>query len=102
MQVIFCYQDPQLLMSFGQTDVEVAHFEIGQASTSGVLKSDLIGDLPENTVHQILQMFGLPAVKTAVVHFHQPIHVFGGEDELIRFEKGEVFSIVQARIADKA
>lgn len=94
MQVVFSYQDRQLLMGFREADLEPAHLEIGQAGTSSMLEGDLKGDLPENAVDQVLQVFGLPAVQAGVVHFHQPVHVFGCDDELIWLPKSEVFLIV--------
>src|ERR1700690_685149 len=85
-------------MRFRQADEKPAHFKIGQASTSGMLEGDLISDLPGNAVDQVLQVLGFPAVQAGVVHFHQPVHVFCGDDKLIWLPKSEVFLVVTARI----
>jgi len=54
MEIIFCHQDPQDLVGIRQTNTKPAHFKVSQVSPPGMLESDLIGDLPENTIDQIL------------------------------------------------
>ena len=83
-EVISGDQHPQLLMSIRQTDFEPAQFDLCQAAASSMLEDRLAGDLPEDTIHQVAQVFCLPAPQARIIDFHQAFQVRGGNDELIR------------------
>ena len=97
-EVIFGDQYPQLLMSIRQTDFEPAQFDLCQAAASSMLEDGLAGDLPEDTIYQVAQVFCFLALQARVVDFHQTLQVRGGNNELIRLQKGEEFLIIPSRI----